>query len=34
VKAYIQYGWPDALVDHDNFCATGDEGYEAPETDD
>jgi len=31
---YKRYGWADALVDPDNFCATEDEGYGAPETDD
>lgn len=34
MRAYIQYGWADALVDPDKACATSDDGYGAPETDD
>jgi len=28
------YGWADTLVDPENVCAIGDEGYGAPENDD
>ena len=34
VKAYIQYGWADTLVDPDNVSATSDESYGAPDTSD
>jgi len=33
VKAYIQYGWADTLVDPDNTSVNNDEGYGAPESD-
>ena len=34
VKAFIQYGWADSVVDPDDVSTTSDEGYGAPETDD
>ena len=34
VKAFIQYGWADSVVDPDDVSTTSDEGHGAPETDD
>ena len=33
VKAFIQYGWADSIVDPDNVSVTNDESYGAPKTD-
>ena len=33
VKAFIQYGWADNIVDPDNVSVTNDESYGAPKTD-
>ena len=33
MKAFIQYGWADSIVDPDNVSVTSDESYGTPKTD-